>query len=580
MEIEKTPNLNILWASLMIEELVRNGITDFFIAPGFRSAPLTIAAGLNKKTKTYVHFDERGLAFFALGKISATKKPAVIISTSGTAVANFLPAIIETSKKKLPLIILTADRPPELLNTGASQTIDQKHIFGKYVRWEFDMPVPDINISPEMVLTTMDQAVSMARQPEPGPVHINCAYREPLSLKYIAFEKEEYLETVDQWLKSNEPYTKYYKSVSQTDMTSNVEIINLLNNKKGIIVVGKLATEAQQKSVMAIADKLNWPIFPDITSGLRVGVKGKNIIHYFDRILGSKKFNSEKIETILHLGGRITAKSYYEYIKRIKPENYITVLNHYLRNDPLHCVNHRVKSEISSFINAILPSLKPQSDRYIDYLKNYSEKINNLYSDIKNDNRISEVSLARIISQLITKDNGLFLSNSMPIRDMDTFADRDGAIVSIGGNRGASGIDGIIATSCGFAEGLDKPVTAIIGDLAFLHDMNSLALLRSTKNQMIFIVINNQGGGIFSFLPVKNDSEIFEEYFETPHDFSFKNTAEMFGLIYHNPKSNKDLIEVYKESQKNKNHIIIEVNTNREENYLLHKKIVDQINNL
>ncbi len=582
MNIKNIANINIFWASLIIEELIRNGITDFFIAPGSRSAPLTIAVAQNRKTKKYVHFDERGLSYFALGKISASKKPAVIISTSGTAVANFLPAIIETSKKKLPLIILTADRPPELLNTGAPQTIEQKSIFGKYVRWEFDMPTPNVEIAAEMVLTTIDQAIFKANNPESGPIHINCAFREPLSLKTLPFEKESYSKSIINWLKNDKPYTKYYKTNTQTDLTAIKDIISLLNNKKGIIIVGKLSTIEQKKSINTLSKKLNWAIFPDITSGLRIGDKNKNIIHYFDKILASKKFDKYGIDTILHIGGRITAKSYYEYIKRIKPKNYITVLNHYLRNDPDHLVTHRITSEISIFINSLLPSIKQQSEnKSLAFLRNYSKNINSLYSNYENKKDIiSEISLHRIVSKTISEKTGLFLSNSMPIRDMDSYADKEGKTSHIGANRGASGIDGIIASSCGFSEGLNLPVTTIIGDLAFLHDMNSLALLQSINNQMIFIVINNKGGGIFSFLPIKNDVEIFEKYFETPHELSFKSTAKMFGLKYYNPLTNEELMKTYKNAVKNKKHIIIEINTNREENYLLHKKIDKEIFNL
>jgi len=579
MNIKTIPNLNILWASLIIEELVRNDIRDFFIAPGSRSAPLTIAVAQNKKANNYIHFDERGLGYFALGKISASKKPAVLISTSGTAVANFLPAIIETSKKKLPLIILTADRPPELLNTGAPQTIAQKGIFEKYVRWEFDMPTPDIGIKPEMVLTTINQAIFKAKNPEPGPVHINCAFREPLSPQELAFDNKHYTESLNIWAVGNLPYTKYYteKSISNFNEDNKNDIVNMLNNKSGIIVVGKLNTVEQRRSVKQIAEKLQWPIFADLTSGMRIGVKGvecKNIIHYFDKILGSGKFDDIKIDTILHIGGRMTSKNYYEYIKRIKPINYITVLNHYLRNDPLHCVSHRIKSDVFDFISLLLPNIQAGRDEFLKILKIASNKIDVLLSKrLQEENKINEISVARIVSVNNIKNGGLFLSNSMPIRDMDFYADSKGSKVIIGSNRGASGIDGIIASSCGFSEGIDSTVTTIIGDLAFLHDMNSLSLIGAIKNKLIIIIINNGGGGIFSFLPIKNYPEVFEKYFGTPHGFSFDGIAKMFHLDYFYPTTNTAFREKYKQALKSKKSTIIEVKTNREENLQLHKTI-------
>src|SRR3989338_5909100 len=173
MNIRLSPNINFLWANLIVEELIRNGTDHFFLSPGSRCAPLTLAVAANSKAKNCIHFDERGVAFRALGFTSATHQSSVIISTSGTAAANFLPAVIEASKKKLPLIILTADRPPELRKTGAVQTIEQVGLFGEYVHWQMDLPCPTLEISPKMILTTIDQALYRARTSVAGPVHIN-----------------------------------------------------------------------------------------------------------------------------------------------------------------------------------------------------------------------------------------------------------------------------------------------------------------------------------------------------------------------------------------------------------------------
>src|SRR3989338_1703632 len=189
MNFAKSPNLNQLWADLLVEELVRNGVEYFCLAPGSRSSPLVAAVAAQKKAKSFIHFDERGVPFHALGYVAATRKPCALICTSGTAVANFFPAIIEATKKKLPLIVLTADRPPEFMKSGADQTIDQSAIFGNYCKWQFDFPCPTEEINPEFVLTTIDQAVFQAKSMIPGPVHINCMFREPLApvgkLKYF-----------------------------------------------------------------------------------------------------------------------------------------------------------------------------------------------------------------------------------------------------------------------------------------------------------------------------------------------------------------------------------------------------------
>jgi len=174
------PNVQYLWAKLIVEELLRSGAGHFFLAPGSRSTPLALAVARNRRARYHVHFDERGTAFAALGYGRATGKPAVWITTSGTAVANGLPAVVEAATDGVPLILLTADRPPELRETGANQTIDQAKIFGDYVRWQLDLPVPDPAIDPAFVLTTVDQAVYRSLRAPAGPVHLNCMFREPL----------------------------------------------------------------------------------------------------------------------------------------------------------------------------------------------------------------------------------------------------------------------------------------------------------------------------------------------------------------------------------------------------------------
>lgn len=623
MNFTKQPNLNSLWGTLIIEELLRNGVEYFCIAPGSRSAPLTAAAALNKRAKTFVHFDERGLAFHALGYVSATQKPAVLICTSGTAVANFLPAVIETSKKKLPLIVLTADRPPELQKTGADQTIDQPGIFGKYAKWEFTFPCPTTEIKPGFILTTIDQAVYQAKSGMPGIVHLNCMFREPLAPVGKDQDFSSYLKSISPWQKYQKPFTKYF--IPKTSVrTETAEIAAILNKaKSGVIVAGKLSSSREQESVLKLARKLHWPVFPDITSGLRLGQRDEHVIHYYGQILSGAppKGGAPSFDCVLHLGGRMTSKWYYQFIESLKPKNYIMVLAHPLRNDPHHWVSERVQSAIGDFCKAILPRLtKRGKNNRLLKLKNLSEKIGKrigstvidfgviasefaagderspamaglryptkkfslamtrivslrggvLQSDdeaiSKDTHKLSEIAVARIISRLIPKNSGLFLASSMPIRDMDTFGAPDGAPVIVGSNRGASGIDGTTASAVGFAKGLNRPTTLIIGDLAFLHDINSLAMVKDLKVPLAIIVVNNNGGGIFNFLPIAERKDIFEKYFATPHDLNLSSAGELFGLPYSIAESTLELSRSYELIFLNKKSGIIEVKSERRRN--------------
>ncbi len=586
MTLREAPNWNALWAGLMVEELTRAGVELFCIAPGSRSSPLTVAAASHPRARTVVHYDERGLAFFALGYTSATKKPAALICSSGTAAANFLPAVIETSKKKLPMILLTADRPPELRFTGALQTIDQVKLYGDYVRWHLDMPCPDPAIPPQMVLTTMDQAVFRAREPLGGPVHLNCMFREPLAPEPAGIDAVNYLTPVNRWLSRHDVYTRYSTGDGAGDFSTSgagKEIIEILNRgNRGIMVVGKLGSPEEENAVLALAERLNWPVFPDIVSGLRFR-KHPNLIHYFDQVLHSRAAaEAFPIDTVLHLGGRITSKRWYRYIKKQAPRDYIMVLSHALRSDPGHMVGLRVKARVKDFAREILPHLEPGTGgKHLAFFIEASRRIDGLLRErIDGGEEITEIGTARIIGRHIPGGGGLFLSNSMPVREMDMFAPPVDKRPVIGANRGASGIDGIIATACGFARGLEKPATLLTGDLAFLHDLNSLALVRQLTHPLVMVVVNNDGGGIFSFLPIagsKGAAEVFEPYFAVPHGLGFEKAAGMFGPAYAAPRTPKQFEDVYKDALAAKTSTVIEVKTDRNKNHQLHRDLSEKI---
>jgi 2-succinyl-5-enolpyruvyl-6-hydroxy-3-cyclohexene-1-carboxylate synthase len=582
------PNLNYAWAGLLIEELVRNGVTCFCIAPGSRSSALTVSAARHKQTETIVHYDERGLAFYALGRIAASKQPVALICSSGTAAVNFFPAIVETSKKKLPLIILTSDRPPELRNTGALQTIDQVKLYGNYVRWQTDLPVPDAAIKPEMVLTTVDQAVHLAKYPMAGPVHINCMFREPLAPEETDFNAKAYLASIKGWHESSDVYTCWDTGIKRTDFSTDEKLMKIINHsKRGIIVVGKLRTPKEAESVIELAEKLSWPIFPDVVSGLRLGAgHSANIIPYFDQVLLSNVFANEfPIDTVLHLGGRITSKRWYQYIEKQQPKHYITVLNHSLRNDPFHMVTTRLKGSVGDVVTSLLPKVETGTQdsrlQFLFILNEANQTVSEILTDFTAETtELNEIVLARHISYLLKKNHALFLSNSMAVREVDMYGVADGQDALLGANRGASGIDGIIASACGFAAALGKPTTLLIGDLAFLHDLNSLALIKTLKEPLTIIVVNNDGGGIFSFLPIAQSpaaQDIFDPYFGTPHGLTFSSAAAMFELKYSLPKNTAEFQKLYMEALHSQDSYIIEVQTDRQENIETHRKLQKKI---
>lgn len=567
----KAANINMAWAQTMVEELLRCGVRRFWIAPGSRSAPLAMAVAEHPDAESLVHFDERGLAFHALGFASAYRSTAVIICTSGTAVANLFPAVIEASKKKLPLILLTADRPPELRHAGSHQTIDQVNIFGGYVRWQVDLPCPDGSIDPCMVLTTIDQAVHAARSGLAGPVHLNCMFREPLGPDSTPLPVLKAGAAFNAWWKSRGPYTTHVSARPDVDDEAVETVLTAINkSRNGIIAAGKLSGAADAQAVRALAEKLGWPLFPDVTSGLRLGNDDPCCIHYFDRLLaGLDGKDLPRPDCVLHIGGRMTSKQWYRLIAANSPVPYIMVLGHPLRSDPFHSVTMRVHAAALPLCSKLVQKLPPGPGRPTALCNRLSGLNSRMHSAIESATNkapiaFSEPSICRAVSRLAPLKSALFLSNSLPLRMVDMFGSPAGHCLQVGANRGASGIDGIIASAAGFAEAHELPTSLIIGDIAFLHDLNSLALAARTRVPLVIVVVNNGGGGIFSLLPIARSSAVFERFFATSHALSFAHAAAQFGCAYAVPGTIHDFEKAYVSALKKSGATVIEAVVTRD----------------
>jgi 2-succinyl-5-enolpyruvyl-6-hydroxy-3-cyclohexene-1-carboxylate synthase len=565
---------NRLWARLIVEELVRCGVDSFCVAPGSRSTPLVAALAENEGARKLVHFDERGTAFAALGYARATGRPAAWITTSGTAVANGLPAVVEAATDGVPMILLTADRPPELRQTGANQTIDQPDIFGDFVRWRFDLPAPSLEIDPAMVLTTVDQAAYRAIRAPQGPVHLNLMFREPFLPE--AEDGEE--PPPADWLESSRPYTRYAATKPAVDEVEIENLSDLLHpTKRGLVVVGRLASRKQGEAVLRLADALGWPLLPDVSSQVRLGADSESLVAHYDALLADETFaGAHAPEAVLHVGGRSLSKRLEGLLSRSRPDPYIVVRENPFRLDPHHRVTHSVEAEVVGFcaaLSRVTEPSPPEDDSWTagwrDASKEAGRRLDGLLSRVAEP---SEPLVARLVSRNIPAEHGLVVASSMPIRDVDTYAATDGAPVPVAANRGASGIDGTVATAAGFARGLGRPVTLLIGDLALLHDLNSLAMLRGLR--VVVVAINNDGGGIFSFLSVARHEAFFEPYFGTPQGVGFEPAAAMFGLDYERPGTTDEFLEAYRAACTREGSTLIEVKTDREENVALHRKLL------
>ena len=345
--IADSPNLNALWADLIVEELVRCGVEHFVVSPGSRSTPLALAAAEHSATKTMVHFDERGAAFHALGIGKALRVPAAFVCTSGTAVANAWPPVAEACDCDVPLLWLTADRPPELIDTGANQTIRQRGIFGNFGRWEHYLPVPALAVPPASLLTVVDQAVYRAGGHEAGPVHLNVPFREPLAPKAEAFDREAWLASCAAWLRSDKPYTDYVPRGAGLESVTWLDLLR--KTRRGVVLVGLLDDAAERERAEAIGITLGWPVFPDPSSGLRF-VKGPpTAAHFFDAVVAADAAVLDGTQTVLHVGGPMTSKALNAWLAKARIDHYVRVHPSARRLDPVQRVSIRIQSDLFAF---------------------------------------------------------------------------------------------------------------------------------------------------------------------------------------------------------------------------------------
>lgn len=549
-------SFNSLWSALLLEELWRLGVEHVCIAPGSRSAPLTLVAATHKHLQKHVHFDERGLAFYALGLAKSSGRPVAIITTSGTAVPNLYPAIVEARQSGVPLVIITADRPPELIDCGANQAIEQQDIFSGYPGATVRLPTPDESIPANWLLTSIDQAY--ARSCRQGlPLHINCMFREPL---YPGKKDEDYslyLAETARWMDSDTAHTLYELQGNGGVQGSPVPWPEFMSGN-GLIVVGRLGINENTATVLALAEKLGWPVLADIQSQLH-GHPG--IIPHADLLLASRKGRDLlcKADRVFQIGGHLVSKRLDRFLGNHRWQHYYMLGREVRRMDTGHCQTYRMVGNVGDVCQQLIQKHIEMEGLLQESLlqegllqKTWLDEFRNLGRDIAHrfqqqqdqTTALTECWIGSTLSRNLPDDGRLFIGNSLPIRLMDIFS--PSLTFGVYTNRGASGIDGLVATAAGCSVATQKPLVLLIGDVSFLHDLNSLQLVRHLKSPMIIVLMNNNGGGIFKLLPLADDDSSnndpvnngkISDYFTTPHGLDARYAAAMFGIDYYNPDS-------------------------------------------
>ena len=555
---------NRCWSKVILETLVRQGVTHFCIAPGSRSTPLTLeAVRLQNANRAlcHTHFDERGLGFFALGIAKSTKKPVAVIVTSGTAAANLYPAIIEARQSRVNLIVLTADRPPELLECGANQAILQENMFADYPLANLNLPRPSQDYAASWLISKIEQACHKQAE-EAGVIHINVPFAEPL---YDANAEEidvhPWLAPVQRWLSQNKSWTTYPEQHQEVLIH---EHWDQWRTKRGIIVAGRMPAE-QAMGIASWANTMGWVLLTDIQSGVEASLP------YADIWLANQTVKQKMLQAdiVIQLGNRFISKRINQFLAEFKNEYWIVDENPQAV-DPYHHSHTRFVAKIHHWLRAH-PPLR-QKPWLLEALA--LSKFCATFIEQQVGGNLNEAALAHHIERLLPNNGILFLGNSLFVRLVDALTKLPEGY-PIHTNRGASGIDGLLATVAGIGIGANQPVVALVGDTSALYDLNSLALFKKLTQPTILFIINNNGGAIFDMLPV--DAEVKDKFYRMPHHTEFSQVASMFDLKYARPYTWADLSAVLKQAYSRREATIIEIKVAPNDGSTIYKRLIDQI---
>ncbi|OAJ93841.1 2-succinyl-5-enolpyruvyl-6-hydroxy-3-cyclohexene-1-carboxylic-acid synthase [Vibrio bivalvicida] len=520
--------VNRIWCQTLFEELSRFGVTDVCIAPGSRSTPLTLEAAENPHLNLHTHFDERGLGFLALGLAKASCKPVAVVVTSGTAVANLLPAIAEAKLTGEKLVVLTADRPVELIDCGANQAINQSGIFSSHISEVLELPSPALSTPLKWLLTSVDK-VMHSQSRLGGAIHINCPFPEPLYSTQAKSIYQGYLDSVSRWWNGNTTYTRQFSNLGKPQLH-----FSDFADMKGAIVLGSV-TLIEARLAKQLAEKLGWPLLCDPQSGVNSAWAHYDL--WLQNPLRSGRFN--QCELILQIGSRIVSKRLNQWL--IQQVEQFGAEYHYLspsvdRNNQAHLIQTHHIAEIESWLHTCIESFPPlmnSESGWANELTELSQQVADLAAlHLNTDSKLDEIALALSVNQLPNQAQ-VFLGNSLFVRLVDMFSNHDGYAVY--SNRGASGIDGLIATASGVVRAKKVPTVIYIGDTSLLYDVNSLALLTHEKTPVVVVVTNNDGGAIFDLLPVPAQQK--QSLYQMPHGYDFEFAAKQFKLGYNKPET-------------------------------------------
>lgn len=512
-----TSVFNRRWAALLLETLARHGVRHVCIAPGSRSTPLTLAAAANKSFICHTHFDERGLGHLALGLAKASREPVAVIVTSGTAAANLYPSLIEAGLTGERLVFLTADRPPELIDCGANQAIRQNGLYASHPTLSIDLPRPTTDIPASWLVSTVDSAMGRLQH---GALHINCPFAEPL----YGGDEQQYADwsaTLGDWWQGSHPWLREmdpHQVLKQPDWF-------FWRQKRGVIVAGRISAQ-EGVQLAQWAELLGWPLIGDVLSQTGQPLPCADL--WLAQPQAQKLLADAQL--VVQFGSSLTGKRLLQWQEQCRPQEYWLIDELPGRLDPAQHRGRRIRASVAQWLE--LHPAQPRSP-WADELTTLADNALDAVSGHL-VNRFGEAQLAHRLPELLPENGQLFLGNSLIVRLIDALT-RLPAGYPVFSNRGASGIDGLVSTAAGVQRATAKPTLAVVGDLSALYDLNALALLRQCSAPTVLIVVNNNGGQIFSLLPTPEEDR--QRFYCMPQDVEFSHAAAMFRLAYACPEN-------------------------------------------
>ncbi len=546
------------------QELARCGMRHACTSPGSRSTPIVLSLVREPGLRCFSHVDERCSGFFALGAAKASGLPVAVTCTSGTAAANLAPAVIEAHEARVPLIVLTADRPPELRDIGAGQAIDQLKLYGDAVRWFFEVGVHDgTPANLRWIRTLACRAYAIALHGPPGPVHLNFPLREPLVLDRPLPEDDTGREDGSPYVVFDAPEPRIRGGSGHPE-------------GRVLIVAGRdeHPDGAPAQQLEQLAAGAGFPLLADPLSGAR---RGEAAIAHYDLLLRDPSFaDAHRPDWVIRVGDLPTSKPLRAWLASLDAAQ-IAIDSDDTWHDPDTVVGMRISAPVRALLDAAGEQDPPSGDH--EWLASWRAADAAAERAIEESlaSELSEPLVARRLVEWLPRQATLFVASSMPIRDLESFAPSRSDAPRVLSNRGANGIDGTVSCAFGVAAASGQPVVLLIGDVALAHDIGGLLAARRLGLALTIVLLNNDGGGIFHFLPVSGQGDAFEEHVATPHGLDFSLAAALYGCEYERPADLGELELAVRRSVSSAAASIVEVRTEREANLALHRRIAEAV---